>query len=230
VTCIESVQLLQENSAKPLFEYMEEQIRSTGMAVCRLNDPEIETTELALMAHRLHRRVTSLGERQLEAAGIGRQQDFSKNRDIRRDRIHWLAREHHAEQGWLDFMEQLRLHMNRYLMLGLFSHECHFAHYPPGAFYKRHMDAFKGQSNRILTTVFYLNPQWQAEDGGELVIYNDADSDRVRAQLLPEFGTLVSFLSEEFPHEVLAAQRDRYSIAGWFRINSSLNGVIDPPG
>lgn len=34
-------------------------------------------------------------------------------------------------------------------------------------------------------------------------------------------GTLVVFLSEEFEHEVLPAKRDRYSIAGWFRVNPS---------
>jgi len=47
--------------------------------------------------------------------------------------------------------------------------------------------------------------------------------------VLPQLGTLVVFLSEEFPHEVLAAQRDRYSIAGWFRVNSSTAQQIDPP-
>ena len=45
----------------------------------------------------------------------------------------------------------------------------------------------------------------------------------------PSFGTIVVFLSEEFPHEVLPAKRDRYSIAGWFRLNSSIANNIDPP-
>jgi SM-20-related protein len=36
-------------------------------------------------------------------------------------------------------------------------------------------------------------------------------------------------LSEDFPHGVLPAQRDRYSIAGWFRLNTSLFDRIDPP-
>jgi SM-20-related protein len=35
----------------------------------------------------------------------------------------------------------------------------------------------------------------------------------------PRAGTLVCFLSERIPHEVLAAHVDRISIAGWFRRN-----------
>lgn len=37
------------------------------------------------------------------------------------------------------------------------------------------------------------------------------------------------FLSEEFPHEVLPASRERYSIAGWFRVNGNGAGRVDPP-
>jgi SM-20-related protein len=35
--------------------------------------------------------------------------------------------------------------------------------------------------------------------------------------LPPIGGTLVLFMSADMPHEVLAAHRSRYSIAGWFR-------------
>jgi SM-20-related protein len=45
----------------------------------------------------------------------------------------------------------------------------------------------------------------------------------------PLHGTVVVFLSEEFPHEVLPASRDRYSIAGWFRVNGSTAERVDPP-
>ncbi|MEC7468361.1 MAG: 2OG-Fe(II) oxygenase, partial [Pseudomonadota bacterium] len=33
----------------------------------------------------------------------------------------------------------------------------------------------------------------------------------------------------EFPHEVLPATRDRFSIAGWFRVNNSTAQRVDPP-
>jgi len=48
-------------------------------------------------------------------------------------------------------------------------------------------------------------------------------------KVVPLFGTIVVFLSEEFPHEVLPARRDRFSVAGWFRVNASINNKIDPP-
>ena len=61
---------------------------------------------------------------------------------------------------------------------------------------------------------------WKAEDGGELVLYRgEEDSQGMRVS--PSWGTIVVFLSEEFPHEVLPANRDRYSIAGWYHLNSS---------
>jgi SM-20-related protein len=67
----------------------------------------------------------------------------------------------------------------------------------------------------------YLNPDWQMQDGGQLRVYQP-NSDDVVATVMPEYGTFVIFLSEDFPHEVLAAHRDRYSIAGWFRIDKPL--------
>jgi SM-20-related protein len=74
----------------------------------------------------------------------------------------------------------------------------------------------------------YLNSGWTGTDGGELVLYKD-DFDREGIKVIPLLGTVVVFLSEEFPHEVLPAKRDRYSIAGWFRVNTSVTDRVDPP-
>lgn len=112
--------------------------------------------------------------------------------------------------------------------MGLFDYEAHFAHYQPGAFYRRHLDAFRGRTNRVLTTLLYLNPDWQPGDGGELLLYPE-QGEGVLERVSPRAGTLVIFLSARFPHEVLPAQADRYSIAGWFRVNNSINNQIDPP-
>lgn len=122
----------------------------------------------------------------------------------------------------------MQVYLNRRLFLGLFSFESHFAHYSPGDFYKKHYDAFRGGANRILSIVVYLNHGWQPDDGGELVLYLD-DKDREGIKVTPSFGSVAIFLSEEFPHEVLPATRDRYSIAGWFRVNTSTADRIDPP-
>jgi SM-20-related protein len=146
---------------------------------------------------------------------------------VRRDEISWITGESEAGQIWLNWTAKLQTFLNRRLFLGLFSFESHFAHYPPGAFYKRHYDAFHGQANRILSIVVYLNPHWPLAAGGELVLYRD-DRDVEGIKVTPALGTIVTFLSEEFPHEVLPATQDRYSIAGWFRLNTSINNQIDP--
>lgn len=165
---------------------------------------------------------------QFEAAGIGRNDEHVQNETIRSDEISWIDRNTSAGNDWLTWAERLQSYMNRRLYLGLFSFESHFAHYAAGDFYKRHVDAFRGQANRILTLVTYLNPDWSVDDGGEMVLYQD-EHDVEGLKVIPRMGTLVIFLSEEFPHEVLAANKDRYSIAGWFRLNSSTAQRIDPP-
>jgi SM-20-related protein len=98
-----------------------------------------------------------------------------------------------------------------------------------GAFYKKHLDAFRGEANRVLSVLVYLNPGWLPEDGGELLIYSDTQANEVITRVTPAFGTVVVFLSEEFPHEVLLAKRPRYSIAGWYRVNNSTADKVDPP-
>jgi SM-20-related protein len=161
-------------------------------------------------------------------AGIGRGNEYIKNEFVRTDAISWITGESNAGKAWLDWVAELQNYLNRRLYLGLFSFESHFAHYSPGDYYKRHLDAFKGDSNRVLSLVVYFNSNWLPSDGGELVLYKD-EHDNEGIKVVPLMGTIVAFLSEEFPHEVLAANRDRYSIAGWFRINTSVADRVDPP-
>ena len=161
-------------------------------------------------------------------AGIGRGDSYLKNEFVRTDEICWVTGESEAGKRWIDWASRLQSFLNKRLFLGLFSFESHFAHYSPGAYYKRHYDAFRGEANRVLSIVTYLNPGWCNTDNGELVLYRD-DHDYEGIKIVPLHGTVVVFLSEEFPHEVLPANRDRYSIAGWFRVNTSINNKIDPP-
>ena len=74
--------------------------------------------------------------------------------------------------------------------------------------------------------ILYFNPGWLPDDGGQLELHL---SDDQKIRVTPNYGTLVTFLSEEFPHEVLSTKRDRYSIAGWFRVNGSTLDKVDPP-
>lgn len=165
----------------------------------------------------LYERTGPRSSARFRRAGIGREDTFRLNSKLRTDTIHWLSHDYPAESAYLHWMENLRFELNRRLLLGLFDFECHFARYGKGAFYKKHLDAFAGNTNRILSTVLYLNPRWQAEWGGELVMYRDFDSEPLEA-IVPQMGRLVLFFSERFPHEVKPAVRRRYSIAGWFRV------------
>lgn len=151
-------------------------------------------------------------------AGIGRTQNFAKNSEIRNDKISWITKDTQGADLWLDWSSSLMEYLNRTLFLGLFSFESHFAHYQQGDFYKKHLDAFKGKSNRKLSLVCYLNNNWHKSDAGELLIYSKM-TDQVIVEVPPKLGSLVIFLSEDFPHEVLPASIDRYSVAGWFRVN-----------
>ena len=150
-------------------------------------------------------------------AGTGRNAGHRRDSLTRSDSICWLRPELTVDAAYLRFCEELRLGLNRRLLLGLLDQEAHYARYQPGAFYARHRDAFAGQRNRMLSTVFYLNRDWPEGAGGELVLYDDS-GERVLESLAPRCNRLIVFLSEVFPHEVKPATRTRYSIAGWFRL------------
>lgn len=158
-------------------------------------------------------------EEGMKAAGIGRGKDFHQNQSIRGDSIRWLSGENPREAAFLEWMNDLRNSFNQILFLGLQDYESHFAVYPAGSFYQKHLDAFKGNRGRKISTVLYLNQNWNANSGGELVLY-DAVEDKCLQTIIPQYGRLVIFLSEEFPHEVKPASSIRRSIAGWFRIHS----------
>jgi SM-20-related protein len=151
----------------------------------------------------------------LHPARIGRGANERRAADVRGDFIAWLEQPARAaEQGLLDDLEYLRGVMNRELMAGLIDFEGHFARYPAGASYARHIDRAKGTDVRAISAVLYLNDAWSSEDGGELRIHTGEGK---FVDLLPEGGRLVAFLSERFEHEVLPAMRERLSFTGWFR-------------
>jgi SM-20-related protein len=136
--------------------------------------------------------------------------------EVRRDHVHWLDAGQPAEgavAAYLDRMEALRLAVNRRLYLGLFEYEGHFAVYPPGAFYRRHLDQFDGVQYRQVTCVLYLNDAWGPDDGGELRLFLEQGHLDIR----PSGGTLVTFLSALFEHEVRPTRRQRLSVTGWLR-------------
>ncbi|CAK17877.1 2OG-Fe(II) oxygenase [Pseudomonas entomophila] len=164
---------------------------------------------LALECRRRH------AEGELNPAGVGRGAAQEVREAIRGDQIQWIdPGDSEACDQYLGAMDSLRQAINQGLYLGLEDFECHFALYPPGAFYRRHLDRFRDDDRRAVSAVFYLNEGWQPDDGGQLRMFLQGD---VEHDVPPLAGTLVVFLSGDIPHEVLPAGRERLSLTGWFR-------------
>jgi SM-20-related protein len=148
-------------------------------------------------------------------ARIGAGQSLQRREDIRGDSICWmnsplLA----AETRLLESFEQLRLQLNREAFLGLFELELHYAAYPAGLGYARHIDQPRGNNRRKVSVVLYLNREWTEDSGGELRIFGEEAGQFVDVR--PSAGRLVCFLTEAREHCVLPARRERLSVTGWF--------------
>ncbi|WP_373974395.1 2OG-Fe(II) oxygenase [Chitinibacter sp. SCUT-21] len=151
---------------------------------------------------------------QFNRAGVGREAGHQIRSDIRGDSVLWVEDDDAAMRSANERMALLQQYLNRTLYLGLHELEWHFASYPVGAFYQRHLDQHREQDTRVVTVVQYLNPEWHADDGGQLRIYLDDGS---HVDVTPYGGTLAVFMSNRFEHEVLPAKRERFSLTGWYR-------------
>lgn len=192
-------------------------VASKGWAVCR---DFVSPDEMIALRRRLR---DWWQEGELRKAGIGRGESFQVREDIRGDYVRWL--DFSIGGQFHDFMqshlEPLRLAINRELYLGVYEYEGHVTVYPPGAFYKRHVDQFHDAAHRKLSVILYLNDtDWSADDGGELRLFLPTAHGEEPMDVLPLGGTLVAFLSHEIPHEVLPTRRERFSLTGWFRTRS----------
>ncbi len=146
---------------------------------------------------------------------------------IRNDSIYWLDEGslNSSTQTYFAKIEALKVALNQSLFMNLHDIETHLAVYPIGGVYLKHLDQFKQTGStltpvRQLSSILYLNDDWQAHEGGELRLHlNGASSNNVsqHIDILPIAGRLVLFLSADFWHEVLPATRNRISLTGWFR-------------
>jgi len=155
-------------------------------------------------------------------AAIGKGTAASVRGEIRSDHILWLNTnaDHESSRPVLrpywERMEALRQAANRHIFLGAQEFEAHYAVYPAGTWYKRHLDQHRGSQERLLSCILYVNEAWTAADGGILRLYDDAEPEGF-CDVVPEGGTFVCFRSDLVEHEVLPAKRERYSITGWLR-------------
>jgi len=102
--------------------------------------------------------------------------------------------------------------------MGIMQKEFHYALYPKGTFYKRHIDTFQNDDRRKLSIVCYLNDEnWQAENGGELVLYLSNEGIIEEKVIYPFPGRVVIFESQVIEHEVKPVNTKRLSITGWLK-------------
>jgi SM-20-related protein len=154
------------------------------------------------------------------AARIGAGRALKRRAEIRGDSICWLTEPLFApERELLESLEELRQQLNRSAFLGLFESEWHYAWYPPGAGYARHIDQPHGRDQRRVSLVLYLNERWQSSDGGVLRIFT---GDGRYTDIEPVGGRAVAFLTERREHAVMPTRRGRLSLTGWFRSREPL--------
>jgi len=160
-------------------------------------------------------------EDQFKKAAIGNRVNELIIKAIRGDFILWMDESSHdvLEQRFFLKINQLANYLNKTCFMGILFKEFHYAIYPDGTFYKRHLDTFQNDDRRKLSMVCYLNePDWVAEkDGGELVLYLPSKSGEEAKFITPFPGRVVIFESQELEHEVKPAHRERLSITGWLK-------------
>ena len=146
-------------------------------------------------------------------AAIGDRFNQNEIKSIRSDQILWLDKANvmNSEQVFFNKLNEFVQYLNRTCYAGVNSYEFHYAVYEPGTFYKRHKDQFSQDDRRKYSLVMYLNENWQAGNGGELVIYADQPE-----RIEPHCGRIV-FFDSEMEHEVLTSNFQRMSLTGWLR-------------
>ncbi len=150
-------------------------------------------------------------------SAIGNRTNEEIDKTIRGDFILWMDEMYANEAELLFFkkINELVNYLNKTCFLGILHKEFHYAVYPTGTFYKRHLDTFQNDDRRKLSIVCYLNEDnWLRKNGGELTIYTEKDT----LDILPLPGRLVIFESQVLEHEVKVVKAsERLSITGWLK-------------
>ncbi len=156
---------------------------------------------------------------EFHAARVGRAGPTEGDASLRGDSIYWLSDRTSTAPECARFahLEALCVALNGALFLGISEFEAHYACYPPGAGYVRHVDRFRDDAARVISLVLYLNDDRRDADGGALRIYATHDATTPTWEQLPNGGTLVAMRSDTIAHEVLPAISDRWSIAAWLK-------------
>ena len=199
----------QEN---PLYETIISDLLDQGYSICdTFLDYDLTSNLREELHHLFH-------QSELKKAAIGNKTNESIEKNIRGDYIQWINERHpnSTEKKFFNTINDFKTYLNKTCFMGLLHQEFHYAVYPQGTFYKRHIDTFQNDDRRKLSMVCYLNDEsWSLSYGGELVLYPEG-KEQVAIHPLP--GRVVIFESQILEHEVKEVLRsERYSITGWLK-------------
>lgn len=195
----------------PLFESIIQDLLERQYAVV---DGFFSQEEVALLRSNL---LVKYEEDRFRKSAIGNKFNEEVIKSIRGDFILWMdeSKADTTERLFFDKVNTLISYLNKTCFLGIQQKEFHYAVYPTGTFYKRHLDTFQNDDRRKLSFVFYLNEDpWPVENGGELRLYLEEGVKDV----LPLAGRVVIFESQLLEHEVVVVKKsERLSITGWLK-------------
>jgi SM-20-related protein len=164
--------------------------------------------------------INKYNENSFKKSAIGNKAEEKIIDAVRGDFILWLDEEEadEAEKQFFIKINDFTEYLNRTCFMGIAEKEFHYAVYPEGTFYKRHLDTFQNDSRRKLSMVCYLNDEdWKPEYGGELSIYINEKGAEREEKVYPLQGRMVIFESRVLEHEVKPVKKERLSITGWLK-------------
>lgn len=164
--------------------------------------------------------LTKYEEDNFKKAAIGNRVNETIEKSVRGDFILWMneANAEPLEKHFFSKINSFVDYLNKTCFLGILQKEFHYALYPEGTFYRRHLDTFQNDDRRKLSMVCYLNDEdWKPANGGELVIYNEGAGGEQAINIYPFPGRMVIFESQVLEHEVKPVKTPRLSITGWLK-------------
>ena len=206
---------MEDNCFNSYFELIVHDLNSEGYVVV---DSLFSAEEISLLRANLKMKYAL---QNFKKAAVGKGSEEQVIETVRGDAILWLDENNldEMEQLYFDRINLLITYLNRRCYLGIKEGEFHYACYPVGTFYKRHLDVFRTDSKRTLSVVFYLNEEeWEPSYGGELVIYTKDEVGVEQEKIIHALpGRMVLFDSKALEHEVRQVNQLRYSITGWLK-------------
>lgn len=134
------------------------------------------------LANNLKQNLIFLNQKSLlTEAGIGNSEKVTYDGAIRSDSIYWLDKKNNNqfENEFFIQIEAFIVYLNQSCYAGITGYEFHYSLYESGDFYLKHLDQFKNNPSRKYSMISYLNSNWQETDGGELLIHQVNNNQKI---------------------------------------------------